>query len=150
MATFYNCKSDKRYMNKSLTVVYDNVDLTYIDRTDIMNPILKIGKNIDPLNYNYVYIPDLNRYYYVSKPPIFESGYYRVELHVDVLMSFKDEIKQQNVIIKRQEKEYNLYQIDEKMHLYNTPCYRALTFPQGFSNTGHFVLCVAGASTGGV
>lgn len=150
MATFYFNKTDKRYMNKTLSSVYDNVSLTYIDKTDILNPVLKLGKQIDPLSFNYVYIPEFSRYYFVSEPPIFEEGYYRVKLHVDVLMSFKSQILAQNVIVKRQEKAYNLYQVDEKMNVYNTPVYRTIEFPNGFSNTGYFVLCVAGASTGGI
>lgn len=150
MATFYKCKSDKRYANKTLEVVYSDVDLTYIDKTDIMNPIIKLGKALEPLDFNYVYIPELKRYYYVSEPPTFEAGYYRVQLHVDVLMSFIDEIKKQNVIVSRQENAYNLYQVDPKMVIYNTPVYRVLKFPGGFDSTGHFILCVAGASTGGI
>lgn len=150
MATFYNNKTDKRYMNKTISAVYDNVSLTYIDKTDILNPVLKLGKQIDPLSFNYIYIPEFSRYYFVSEPPIFEEGYYRVKLHVDVLMTFKSQILAQYVIVKRQEKAYNLYQVDEKMNVYNTPVYRTIEFPGGFSNTGHFVLCVAGASTGGI
>lgn len=150
MATFYKCKSDKRYANKNLEVVYSDVDLTYIDKTDIMNPIIKLGKALEPLDFNYVHIPELRRYYYVSEPPTFEAGYYRVQLHVDVLMSFKDEYKKQNVIVSRQENAYNLYQVDPKMVIYNTPVYRVLKFPGGFDSTGHFILCVAGASTGGI
>ena len=151
MATFYNCKSDKRYMNKSLSVVYDDVDLTYIDSTDIMNPILKIGKNIDPLNYNYVYIPEFKRYYYVSKPPTFEDGFYRVELHVDVLMSFKNEILQQNVIVSRQQNSYNLYQVDEKMKFYNTNATKVKEFPNRlFDMSNSQFLLVMNGVTGGV
>lgn len=147
MATFYYNKSDKRYMNKSLTAVYNDVSLTYIDKTDISNPVLKLGKNIEPLNFNYVYIPEFNRYYYVSKPPTFEEGYYRVSLHVDVLMSFKTDLKKENVIVSRQEHKYNLYQNDERFKLYNYPATKTIRIDSGTGfnfNTTNYVLCVVG------
>lgn len=148
-ATFYYNKSDKRYLNKSIEAKYNNIPIEVLEPSSVIRPSLRVSSGLIGQNVNYIYVNELERYYYI-KDWIMENGYIRLECEVDVLMSFKDEIKQQNVIIKRQEKEYNLYQIDEKMHLYNTPCYRALTFPNGFSNTGHFVLCVAGASTGGI
>lgn len=145
-ATFYMCKSDKRYAHKTLEVVYPDVDLTYIDITDLGEPVLKVGKNIDPLAYNYVYIPEFKRYYYVKTPPKFEAGYYRVELHSDVLMSFINDINKVNAIIKRQEKDYNLWQVDEKQHYYNTNATIVKEFPGNHfnMNTAEFILVMSG------
>lgn len=149
-ATFYMCKSDIRYRSKELEVVYSDVDLTYIDTTDLGEPVIKLGKNIDPLRFNYVYIPEFNRYYYVKTPPKFEAGFYRVELKSDVLMSFWDYIKNQNVIVSRQQKQYNLYQNDPKMRVINAPATRVLEFPNGFDySNNQFVLVMAGAASGG-
>lgn len=147
-ATFYMCQSDKRYAKKILTKVYEDVALTYIDTTDLGEPVLKVGKNIDPLRYNYVYIPEFNRYYYVKKPPKFEAGFYRVELHSDVLMSFYEYYKNRNVIVSRQERNYNLYQNDPKQHFYNTNATIIKEFPtKPFSITNsNFILVLNGAS----
>ena len=133
MATFYFNKSDKRYANKTLEVVYDNVDLTYIDKTDIANPVIKLGKAMDPLAYNYVYIPEFNRYYFLTEPPIFEAGYYRVKLHTDVLMTFKAYYKQLNVIVKRQENKFNMYLEDSKYNILSSNSVRTVQFPSGFT-----------------
>ena len=147
-ATFYMCQSDKRYAQKTLTKVYEDVDLTYIDTTDLGEPVLKVGKNIDPLRYNYVYIPEFKRYYYVKKPPKFEAGFYRVELHSDDLMSFYSQYRDRNVIVKRQERSYDLYIPDEKQKFYNTDAILVKDFPiKPFNiSTSNFILCMNGAA----
>ena len=146
MATFYYNKSDKRYANKTLEVVYDDVELTYIDSTNIMRPILKLGKAIDPLSFNYVYIPEFKRYYFVEKPPTFENGFYRVELKTDTLVSFKEYYKNQNVIVARNEYLFNMYLDDQKYKVQNRTAVRTVVFPSGFM--GHnIVLGVVGKNS---
>ena len=150
---YYN-KSDKRYMNKTLqSITYeggsDHIDVEFKEDTSITDPTFILRTQSKVLEGNYIYVPNLNRYYYINDYVVSHQRIY-INCHVDVLMSFKNEIKQQNVIVSRQESSYNLYQVDPKMVIYNTPVYRVLKFPGGFDSTGHFVLCVAGASTGGV
>lgn len=69
--------------------------------------------NIDivnlPMNFNYVYIPSLNRYYYVDSVEVISNDVRRLMLKEDVLMSWKDLIKQQSAFVDRQE---NLYDSD--------------------------------------
>lgn len=150
---YYN-KSDKRYMNKTLqSITYeggsDHIDVEFKEDTSITDPTFILRTQSKVLEGNYIYVPNLNRYYYINDYVVSHQRIY-INCHVDVLMSFKNEIKQQNVIVSRQENSYNLYQVDPKMVIYNTPVYRVLKFPGGFDSTGHFVLCVAGASTGGI
>ena len=150
---YYN-KSDKGYMNKTLqSITYeggsDHIDVEFKEDTSITDPTFILRTQSKVLEGNYIYVPNLNRYYYINDYVVSHQRIY-INCHVDVLMSFKNEIKQQNVIVSRQENSYNLYQVDPKMVIYNTPVYRVLKFPGGFDSTGHFVLCVAGASTGGI
>ena len=150
---YYN-KSDKRYMNKTLqSITYeggsDHIDVEFKEDTSITDPTFILRTQSKVLEGNYIYVPNLNRYYYINDYVVSHQRIY-INCHVDVLISFKNDIKQQNVIVSRQENSYNLYQVDPKMVIYNTPVYRVLKFPGGFDSTGHFVLCVAGASTGGI
>ena len=57
------------------------------------------------LNANYVYIPSLSRYYYVSDLIIENQQLYTFELSVDVLMSFKDDLLKLPCFIDRNEYE---------------------------------------------
>lgn len=145
MATFYYNKSDSRYAKKELEVVYDDVELTYIDKTDITNPIIKLGKAMDPLTYNYVYIPEFNRYYYMSQP-VYEAGFYKIQLHCDVLMSLYKYYKDRNVIVKRNENLFDRYLQDEKIKVRNYDCIRTIQFPHGFESL-NIILGVVGKTT---
>lgn len=145
MATFYYNKSDKRYANKTLEVVYDDVELTYIDKTDITNPVIKLGKAMEPLAYNYVYIPEFKRYYYMSQPT-YEAGFYKIQLHCDVLMSFYDYYKNRNAIVKRNENLFDRYLQDEKIKVRNYDCIRTIQFPHGFESL-NIILGVVGKTT---
>lgn len=148
-ATFYNNASDERYLNKSITAKFSNIDIEVITPASVVRPAFRLSSGLLGQSVNYLYVNELERYYYIRNWTM-DNGFVILECEVDVLMSFKDEIKSKNVIVSRQENSYNLYQVDSKMVIYNTPVYRVLKFPGGFDSTGHFVLCVAGASTGGI
>lgn len=79
-----------------------------------------------------------------------DNGFVILECEVDVLMSFKDAIKKQNVIVSRQERDYNLYQVDNKMKFYNTNATKVREFPtKHFSMNNTQFLLVMNGVTGG-
>lgn len=59
------------------------------------------------LEFNYAYIPQFHRYYFVSSIGTGANGLYVVSLSVDVLMSFKDYFLQLDAVIERNEFEYD-------------------------------------------
>ena len=148
-ATFYYNKSDKRYLNKSIDAKYSNIDIEMLEPSSVIRPSIKVSSGLVGQGVNYVYIQELERYYYI-KDWIMDNGYIRMDLEVDVLMSFRDYIKKENVIVNRNEYVYNLYQVDDRMKMLNPHCYRVVDFPdQGFSySTCQFILAVNGAASG--
>lgn len=146
-AKFYNNKSDSRYLNKSIDLKYDNIPIEVLTPSTVVRPVLKVSSGLIGQNVNYVYVSDLERYYYIRNWTM-ENGYVTLECEVDVLMSFKNAIKQQNVIVSRQEKNYNLYQNDPKQHFYNTNATVIKEFPtKPFSMTNaNYILVLNGAS----
>ena len=146
-ANFYYNTSDSRVMDKSLNTVYEHEDIYFIENVDTMDPILKLSKSIDFDSFNYVFLEETNKYYYVSKPPTFKEGFYNIPLHEDVLMSLKNPIRKCDAIIDRNEYEFNLYQTDPKMKLFSFNSIRTLEFPSGFNfGTQHFIMGIAGSS----
>jgi hypothetical protein len=144
---FYNNKSDARYLNKSIELKHDNIPLEILTPASVVRPVLKVSSGLIGQSVNYVYVPDLERYYFIRNWTM-ENGYVTIECEVDVLMSFKEAIKQQNVILSRQEKNYNLYQVDNKMKLLNAPATRVIEFPSGFDySTQEFVLILTGSAS---
>lgn len=63
--------------------------------TDILRPKIPLAKNIgvDLKTFNYAYIPDLNRYYFINVVESMNNAIDVLYLEVDVLMSYKTQIK---------------------------------------------------------
>jgi hypothetical protein len=144
---FYNNKSDARYLNKDIDLKYDNIPLEILTPASVVRPVLKVSSGLISQSVNYVYVDELERYYYIRNWTM-ENGYVTLECEVDVLMSFKNAIKQQNVIVSRQQKKYNLYMTDQKQKFYNTNATVVKEFPKKpFSiSKSQFILCLNGAS----
>lgn len=144
---FYNNKSDARYMNKSIDLKYNNIPLEILTPASVVRPVLKVSSGLIGQSVNYVYVDELERYYYIRNWTM-ENGHVLLECEVDVLMSFKNAIKQQNVIVSRQQKKYNLYMTDQKQKFYNTNATVVKEFPKKpFSiSKSQFILCLNGAS----
>ena len=63
--------------------------------TDILRPKIPLAKSgfIDLKTFNYAYIPDLNRYYFINVVESINNNVDVLYLEVDVLMSYSAEIK---------------------------------------------------------
>lgn len=64
-------------------------------------------------DFNYVYIPVLERYYFISNPILVTPELFRYELAEDVLMTFKTQFRELDAFISRNEFDYNLLVKDE-------------------------------------
>ena len=145
---YYN-KSDKRYMNKQIEAITydgsDHIDVEFKEDTSIINPTFILRTQSKVLTGNYIFVPDLNRYYYINDYTVSHQRIY-INCHVDVLMSFKDEIKKENVIVARNTKLFNMYLEDGKYKVQDRTSVRTVVFPSGFM--GHnLVLGVVGKNS---
>ena len=63
--------------------------------TDILRPKIPLAKNagVDLKSFNYAYIPELNRYYFINVVESLNNVIDVLFLEVDVLMSYKTQIK---------------------------------------------------------
>lgn len=130
----YISTNDSNYLNKKLTEVVTLKNVFIKTATDYVNPVLIIER--EKIDFNYVYIPQFKRYYFVNNITSEKNGLWSVALHVDVLMSFKSDIKKINAITKRQEYVANNDLIDERLKLLNYPSIQTnLIFPNGFIDT---------------
>lgn len=89
--TFYNIKDDYRVLNKTLG---EGTELDCSIRTpiDFINPIFYI-KNWDN-NYNYLLWD--NRYYFINDISYNADKSYKLECHIDNLMTYKTDIENTN------------------------------------------------------
>lgn len=75
-------------------------------------------------NYNYVYIEKLKRYYFVDSKRIVNNSLIEYDLIEDVLMSFKDLIRNQNILLSESETAFagsqNNYTAENKLTIANS------------------------------
>lgn len=140
----YHNDSDKRTVNKTLTNEGSLTGATIIDETTILNPRLKVRDNgIIMVQYNYCYIADFKRYYYITNITV-SNGYIIIDCKVDVLMSYAAEIRACTGVIARQENVWSGYLDDSEnfTNQYNNVSLKAFTSP--FSKTLSYILLVNG------
>lgn len=94
-------------------------DVTLKDGCNIINPTLVFAGISNPTAYNYAYIPDFDRYYYVTNWEAFRDRWF-VSLAVDVLGSYRDQIGASRQFIARSESEYNEDIPDSILHQVNS------------------------------
>lgn len=140
---FYN-QSDARVINKNLTEG-ETFSGQARDEVDVMSPIILFDKP-EVLRYNYAYIPELQRYYDIVNRNSFRDGLWEVTFSVDVLMSFRGDINQLNVVVDKQSmpENGNEYIDDSSLVAENVMFQQVYDFPGGFNSTGEFILITAG------
>lgn len=117
---------------------------TLRDECSIIDPIITFEGDITQYALaNYMYISQFKRYYFINNITSISQKLFEVSGHVDVLMSFKEQILNNTAIIQRQESNWNLYINDGSFMTYQNPALVTKKFPQGF-NTQQFILAVSG------
>lgn len=79
---------------------------TFIDDTSLMNPRLKLSIQFNPISFNYVYIADFNRYYFIREINTYQNFWY-ITLEEDTLASFKTELGSQSHYVLRSASSYD-------------------------------------------
>lgn len=118
---------------------------TLREGTSIIDPVIKIECNIaDVASCNYMTIDAFARKYFVKDIISLRNNLVEFHCHVDVLMTYRDGIRRNSGIVKRQENLWNLYLNDGSLKIYQNPHVITKEFPSGF-NTQEFVFAVSGS-----
>lgn len=117
---------------------------------EILAPVLIISPNNYNISYNYVKIPEFERYYFI-KSWEFSGGRYYATCAVDVLASHKTQIGETTQYILRSASEFNEYVIDTKYPQLASPVrkYIPLSTPFKTFNSGNIVVGIVGGESGG-
>lgn len=127
------------------------VDLegTLRDGSSLIDPVIIVEANAPGFHangYNYCQVEEFGRYYYITNIVSVNYTLWEIHCHVDVLMSYKEQIRAQKAIVARQEAQYNLMLDDGVFMCYQNPKIQTKLFsnPTPFE-TQEFVLVVAGS-----
>lgn len=100
------------------------IDGTLKTSIDVTNFSVTFNFFVDWNNYNYVYVEKLKRYYFVDSKRIINNSLVEYDLIEDVLMSFKDLIRNQNILVSESETAFsgsqNNYIAENKLTIANS------------------------------
>lgn len=98
---FYNSGNEKNVVVKTLS---NGTTMTGTLRmpTSVLNPIVIIENSTFP-TWNYAYISEFSRYYFITNVVSVNNDLWQIEMKVDVLMSFSANILTQTAFVARNE-----------------------------------------------
>lgn len=136
--------SPRKKLVKELT---DGITLTGTLRSQssVMSPSLQI-QDIAVIGYNYCYIPDFGRYYYINDINALRANLFELSLGIDVLMTYASEIRRNYAIVDKVENfgaAFN-YINDGSWINTNRTDQSIINFANGFNDNGEFILITAG------
>lgn len=100
LCKFYKTTSPKNAINKVLTDEVEK-DLFLKDDVNILRPDFNITIFDGIFTYNYAYVPDFSRYYFIDDIVILTVKIVQVRLKVDVLETWKSDILTANCHITK-------------------------------------------------
>lgn len=140
--TLINTSSENNRITKSMYNLLTIVG-SCRDASEIESPSIMFESN-NMLNYNYAWIPDFGRYYFVSNWRVVRNNIITADFSVDVLMSFKDSILKLNGILSQSENMGSMYLSSPVFNSLVKDSTDVLNFQNGLLENGEFILITAG------
>ena len=114
--------------------------------TSVLRPVIEVVSSSNLSGYNYMYISDFGRYYFIDDIVSLNDGRWEISAHVDVLETYKTAILNNTAVVRRQQNQFNLYLDDPDFHSLNYDRIQTIQFPLNtFSKNLYYVLVVNGS-----
>ena len=134
---FYKYNGIKNKINKTLENGFTVNDVVIQNDFDITAFELLIKNNNFTSEYNYCYIQDLGRYYFIDSVERMNGTIYKIRLSVDVLKSFSTQIENINAIITKSENPDDNFVDCEKSENYTS---EVINLTDNFNHSGNLIL----------
>ena len=142
--TFYKNSSEKEKIGKSLSSGL-TLSGNLRDECSITSPSILV-ESTSLVDYNYCYIPEFKRYYFISDIVSVRNNLWRVSLKCDVLESFKSDILKLSCIVDKQQNQSYSNNIDDGSYINKADSFIEIAnYQNGFNSSGEFILITAGA-----
>lgn len=117
------------------------------ENTSVIEPSITIETTTNISDYNYCYIPDFRRYYYIKNISSVRKNLWQVDLKCDVLMSYKNSFNKFDIIGGRTQESINRYLNDSENKVLAKQEVFCTKFPNTpFSKDMNFILTTVGVS----
>ena len=139
----YVCSSERQAINKTIGSAA-TLTGSLRGESSVISPSFLI-EHSNPSGFNYCYISDFGRYYFITNITSVRTGIWRIDCAVDVLMSFKTQILNLNVIVSENSG------FDAERYFSGEP-WKTLVktktdvymFPNGLLDVGEYILITSG------
>ena len=118
---------------------------TLREPSSVTNPVIKVEMQ-SPVACNYAYISEFSRYYYIDDIVSLRTNLWELHLRVDVLMSFKQGIRNSQVIVDESAVESaggNRYLSNDAFVSQVKHKTDVVQFPDGFGDSPYYILITA-------
>lgn len=134
--------------NRVVKVLTDEKQLSgeLRNQTSVLNPKIRIESADNIAGYNYCYIPEFGRYYYIVDITSVRTRVWEVSMRCDVLMSYSVQIKALKPIIERDETGQSAGLVDSELPISINKKVQKLYFPNGFTKDIQYVLTTSGGA----
>lgn len=134
--------------NRVVKVLTDEKQLSgeLRNQTSVLSPKIRIESADNIAGYNYCYIPEFGRYYYIVDITSVRTNAWEVSMRCDVLMSYSAQIKSLRPIIERDETGQSAGLVDNDLPISINKKVQKLYFPNGFTKDIQYVLTTSGGA----
>lgn len=134
--------------NRVVKVLTDEKQLSgeLRNQTSVLNPKIRIESAENIAGYNYCYIPEFGRYYYIVDITSVRTRVWEVSMRCDVLMSYSAQIKALRPIIEREEVGQSGGLVDNDLPININKKVQKFYFPNGFTKDIQYVLTTSGGA----
>ena len=134
----YSMTSEKNRLGKSKTLL-TSITGSLRNQCNILTPSIVI-EYLPPSSFNYFYIPEFSRYYFVTNITYITNSIVEISGSVDVLDSYEQAIRTNYGVIQRQENVFNLDLYDKSFLTQQNTDLQVKQFPSGFNSIPQIVL----------
>lgn len=134
---FYKYDGIKNKINKTLENGLTVNDVIMQNDFDITNFDLLIKNTGFSSEYNYCYVQDLGRYYFIESVERMNGTIYKIRLSVDVLKSFSSQIENINAIITKSKNPDDNFVDCEKSETFEN---EVINMTDNFNHSGNLIL----------
>ena len=148
--SLYQCTAEVNRVDKTdyISSAFNMIG-TLRDGSSVINPIIRVEKtNPAIMNYNYMYIPEFGRWYFIDDISTVLNNIWEIKAHVDVLYTWGADIRLSRAIIEKtaEPSKANIYLDDGSFVMDSHKYHTVIPFPYGFDAQGSNILICAGGA----
>ena len=139
----YVCSSERQAINKTIGSA-TTLTGSLRGESSVISPSFLIEYS-NPSGFNYCYISDFGRYYFITNITSVRTGIWRIDCSVDVLMSFSTQILNLDVIVSDDSlPDAECYYSGEQWQSLVKTKTDVINFPSGLLDDGEYILITSG------